>query len=489
LIFGWRKGDSGDAKPAPEPQPEKAKKFFDHARTAAGSGQFEYALKLWASGLKLDPANMVAHQSMYETAVLFADAGGTPAAGKDLRELDGPNDLDKMVVAEYAWMRDLNSAKAGLTLLQAAGKASQTGLGQWLAPKLLNLLRARMRDKPDKKVWAKAMELFIAVEAYNEATACGEEAQRADPTDASLEQRLRQLTAQRALQQGGYQQSAGQQGGFRAQVRDAEKQRQLEAAGSISGAGGTEEMALDRARKEFEENGSSPEAINRYGALLRKRGQPEDEAKAIEVFTAGYASTREYRFKMNADDLRIAGLRRTERQAREQLAQVPDNPQLQMAHEAAKTRLLNLEGEVYRERVAKYPTNREMKADLGRIEYELGRFEDAMAAFQAAKDDPKLRVQSAWMLGKCFSKEGWHAEAVGEFKEAIAALDPTQADKELDIKYDLMLSLIELARLEKSAAHAKEAADICSAIVRKNIGYRDVRVRRKEVDELVRSLG
>jgi tetratricopeptide (TPR) repeat protein len=192
---------------------------------------------------------------------------------------------------------------------------------------------------------------------------------------------------------------------------------------------------------------------------------------------------------MNADDLRIAGLRRTERQAREQLAQVPDNPQLQMAHEAAKTHLLNLEGEVYRERVAKYPTNREMKADLGRIEYELGRFEDAMAAFQAAKDDPKLRVQSAWMLGKCFSKEGWHAEAVGEYKEAIAALDPTQADKELDIKYDLMLALIELARLEKSAAHAKEAADICSAIVRKNIGYRDVRVRRKEVDELVRSLG
>ena len=31
--------------------------------------------------------------------------------------------------------------------------------------------------------------------------------------------------------------------------------------------------------------------------------------------------------------------------------------------------------------------------------------------------------------------------------------------------------------------------EICSAIVRKNIGYRDVRVRRKEVDELVRSLG
>ncbi|MFM9145541.1 MAG: hypothetical protein ACKORL_09325, partial [Phycisphaerales bacterium] len=37
--------------------------------------------------------------------------------------------------------------------------------------------------------------------------------------------------------------------------------------------------------------------------------------------------------------------------------------------------------------------------------------------------------------------------------------------------------------------HAKEAAELCSAIVRKNIAFRDVRARRKEVDELVRTLG
>jgi tetratricopeptide (TPR) repeat protein len=130
-----------------------------------------------------------------------------------------------------------------------------------------------------------------------------------------------------------------------------------------------------------------------------------------------------------------------------------------------------------------------MKSDLGRIEYELGNYQDAMAAFQLAKDDPKLKVNSAWMLGRCFAKEGWHSEATSEYKEALGAIDATHAEKELDIKYDLMLSLIELAKLEKSGAHAKEAADICSAIVRKNIGYKDVRIRRKEVDELIRTLG
>ena len=488
MIFGWRKGESGNAEKPFEPQPEKARKFFEHARTVGATEQLDYSLKLWANGLKFDPGNIAAHQGMYEVACRFHERS-SPASGKDLKEIEGPGPVDRMVVAEYVWMRDLNNVSAAMRLMEAAGKAGQSGFGQWLAPKLLNMLRNAMTKKPQKKVWVQGVDLFSEVEAWNEAFACGEEAQRLDPGDGALEQRLRQLTAARAIQQGGYQQNFGQEGGFRAQVRDTEKQRQLEAANSISGAGGSEETALEKAKKDFEDNPMSPEAINRYGSLLRKRGQGDDEAKAIEVFLTGFKRINEYRFKMAADDLRIAQLRRAERQAREQLEQAPDNPQLQASHDAARTKLLELEGDIYRERVQKYPTNREMKADLGRIEYELGKYEDAMAAFQSAKDDPKLKVNSAWMLGRCFAKEGWHSEATGEYKEALAAMDATQSEKELDIKYDLMLSLIELAKLEKSGAFAKEAADICSAIVRKNIGYKDVRARRKEVDELVRTLG
>jgi tetratricopeptide (TPR) repeat protein len=489
VIFGWRKSESDAAAKPFEPQPEKARKFFEHARTAGDTGQLDYALKLYAQGLKFDPGNLVAHQGMYEVGIKFFQADGKPAASKDLKEIEGPSTIDKMVVAEYAWIRDLNNVSAAMRLLEAAGKAGQSGFGQWLAPKLMNMLRKALEKKPQKKVWMQAVDFFSAVDAWNEAFACGEEAKRLDPTDMDLEQRLRQLTAARAIQQGGYQQNYGQSGAFRAQVRDTDKQKALEAASSISGAGGTEELALENAKKGFEDNPMSPESINRYGSLLRKRGQPEDEQKSIEVFMAGWTRLNEYRFKMNADDIRIAVVRRAERQAREQLEQAPDNAQLQMNLETARQRMLELEGDIYRERVTKYPTNREMKADLGRVEYDLGRYEDAMAAFQAAKDDPKLKVNSAWMLGRCFEKEGWHTEAVGEFREALAALDSTQGEKELEIKYDLMLALIELAKLEKSGAHAKEAADICSAIVRKNIGFKDVRARRKEVDELVRTLG
>jgi tetratricopeptide (TPR) repeat protein len=136
----------------------------------------------------------------------------------------------------------------------------------------------------------------------------------------------------------------------------------------------------------------------------------------------------------------------------------------------------------------KYPTDCGIKMEVGRIRFELAQYDDAMPCFQQAKDEAKYRVAAAHMLGRCFAAQNWHAEAVGEFNEAIQVLDAGNAERELDIKYDLMNSLIELARAEKDAQAARDAAEICSHILRKNIAYRDIRERRKQVDALVKEI-
>jgi len=51
-----------------------------------------------------------------------------------------------------------------------------------------------------------------------------------------------------------------------------------------------------------------------------------------------------------------------------------------------------------------------------------------------------------------------------------------------------MCSLIDLAKLESAQEQAREALEICSAIARQDITYRDIRDRRHEIDELVRAL-
>ena len=64
----------------------------------------------------------------------------------------------------------------------------------------------------------------------------------------------------------------------------------------------------------------------------------------------------------------------------------------------------------------------------------------------------------------------------------------TYFSNQLMIKYDLMLALIGGARDEDSVDLAKQAKTICSEIARKDITYRDIRAKRREVDELLRQL-
>ena len=166
----------------------------------------------------------------------------------------------------------------------------------------------------------------------------------------------------------------------------------------------------------------------------------------------------------------------------------PGDAALQEAARAARMANLEMEAREYAERMEKYPTDCGLKAEVGRIRFELGQYEDAMPCFQQAKDEAKYRVFAAHMLGKCFAAQGWHGEAVGEFKEALQALDAGNAERELEIKYDLMNSLIELAQAERNAQAARDAAEICSYILRKNIAFRDIRERRKQVDALVKEI-
>ena len=497
-MFNWKKGadaaakaDEKPAKGVVDPQPEKAAKFFQHATAMVKSGNFEYALNLFASAIKLDAGNMAFHQSMFECAKSFMQGGGKPASSKEIKSVDdgvGGNN-SKLAAAEYIWMRDLNNLPALMKVVEFTGKLSMNELGQWFAPMALNLVRIQQSKKNSKSLWLQAKELFTAIDAWNEAFACSEEAVRMDPTDSKLITELKQLTAARAIQQGGYSNTANQEGGFRANIKDADKQRAMQEQDTIAAGGDTDSRNLERAKIEWETNPALPEHVQKYGTLLRRAATAESEAKAQEVYLDGFKRLGEYRFRMAAGDIRIAQTRRKLRAAETAAAADASNESLKEAVKTSRSACLELEGSEYADRMEKYPTDRSLKAEVGRIWFELGRYEDAMPCFQAAKDEAKCRLNAAHMLGKCFAAEGWHVEAIGEFREALQVLDATGAERELDIRYDLMNSLIEQARAEKSAGPAKEAAEICSAILRKNIGYKDIRDKRKLIDTVIKDLG
>ena len=486
MIFNWKKGETQQA--AFVAQPDKARPFLDRARDVADKGNATYALQLFANAVRFDPANIAIHDAFFECAKVFFSAGGVPAKPADLKQLESATAIDRFAQAEYAWMRDPNNLDRALELLEAAGKAGQTEFGGWFAPKALNLVATAMAKKPNKKVWKRTKDLFTVLQAWNEAFIAGEQAVKLDPTDTELINDLNQLTAARAIQQGGYGESSSMDGGFRKSPRDAERQRELEAEESAAGSGTSEERALELRRKAYQENPLSAENVQLYAQALRKSGDPEQEKLAYQVYMQAWTALKEYRFKQAAGDIKIT---RARRQLAAIEAKATQNPaDAAAAADAVKARRAVLELEIteFKDRAAAYPTDRSLKYEIGRIMADQGKAEEAMPYLQQAKEEPKLRMAAAHLLGRCFAAEKWFVEAVEEYKAALSWVDPTQSDRDLEIRYELMLALIELARAERSLQHAKDAADICSAILRKDIGYRDIRNRRKELDALVKEL-
>ncbi len=496
LRFGKKKpleatdgGDNGPKEVAPfESHPEKARKWFDHAKAMADSSSYDSALFYYANGVKLSPTTMSAHEAMYEVGVKYCSQGGKPAAGKELKKLDGPHPVDKFTAAEFAWLKNINNALLALRFLESAVKAEQWAgeVGRLHAARAHNVIRGH--KKVTKNSLLAARDQLAALGAWNEAIAAAKDALTLDPLDSALDADLKNLSAQRAMDEGRYEEAGGEEGGFRKFVKDADRQRELEEAQDISGSKSIDERNLIRAAKEYAESPEIPDIINRYGQLLKTLGNAESDEKAYAIFMKGYDDTGQYRFRASAGDIRIEQARARTVGLKEKLEQDGSNSQLTQAYGEARKALQDMRHAEYAKRVKEYPTDRKLKHQLGEVEFELGHYDEAMKCFQEAKDDPKLRVKAGYLLGRCFAAESWHDIAIQEYKDALERVEPGDRETELTVRYDLMVSLMEHARTEHSLELARESLEICSSIARKDIGYRNIRQCRKDVDQLIKEL-
>ncbi len=495
LRFGWKKpaesGDGEEARSLPpfSPQPEKAQQWFVKARQAADSYQYEYALYNYAQGIRLDPADQPAHEAMFKLATRYAGQGGRQAAGGKPEKIEGAHPVDKFAAAEYAWMRDLNSASLALRFLESAVRAAPWAgeIGRWHAGNVLRVLRGQ--KKPSKSNLVQAKDLLAELGAWDEALSAGDQALQIDPSDSALEAELKNLSAQRTMARGRYEEAIQSESGFRLSVKDLDKQRELSERERFAGGLSIDQRNLEAARRDYERTPDVPDVINRYAQLLKAAGTPESEEMAHEVAMRGHQATGQYRFRMFAGDIRIEQAGRKVAALREKLD--GGDGRVQAEYDRARQEHLDLRLAEVGARAKEYPTDWTIRYQLGEIEFERGAYTDAASCFQEAKVEPKLRIRAGYMLGRCFAAENWHDVAITEYKEALGSLEagaPGARELELAIRYDLMVSLMAQARSVRSLEMAREAHDICSSILRKDINYRDVRQCRVQMDELMREL-
>jgi len=480
-------GNNGDgAKGEFTIEPEKARKWFEQARLATDTRSYEYAITCYLNGLKFDPGNMDAHQSLFEVAGLYKSMGGKTATSKELREMAGGKQAaEKLTVAELAWVKDAMSPSLALKFTRAAADMGLNEVAYWAGEMGV---RAVLRGKkPTKNALISFIDIFEEINAPDKAVQYGQMAMQLDPTDAQLEARVRNLSAQAAMNKGGYEDNIGEEGGYRRSIKDLEKQVELSEDESTALGSEAQMRRLDRARAEWEKDPTDQVAIMRYADLLRKEGDDEHDKEAIRMLLDGYKQTQQYRFRMMAGDVKLAMERRKLRAMREK-AESSGNPE-DMSRIADLERKLH-EAEVgeFQERSEKYPTDLRIKFELGTRLYNLGRYEDAIPALQASSDDARNRAQAMHLIGLCFLRQGWFEEAVASLREAVERYELKDDDTHLGMRYDLMEALARQAEDSREFDVAEEAFSLARGIAMRKLNFREIKDWRDKLRDLVKEL-
>ncbi|GIW74456.1 MAG: hypothetical protein KatS3mg103_0978 [Phycisphaerales bacterium] len=472
----------GQAKPGPSFNPEAAERFFEHARTAHDTTNYEYAMNLWLSGLRQDANNISALEGFFRSAQAFH---AEHPRKRPKVELQTRTPVDKFLAGLYNWATRLTDADAAMRAGEAAAAAGLDEPAYWCLERAMAL--AKQAKRPGPAIFKKLMELFARIGAYEDAVEAGNVAVQLAPSDSALSNAVRNLAAQATLSQGGYDQ-AGQEGGFRRNIRDAAKQKALQDEDAISKDESTIERLIERARADYQQRPDDPPTINTLAKRLLERGTPADEKEAYALYKKAYELTKEFRFRQAADDIRMRSWHRKLAALEKKAQQNPDDQAIRRELENARKDVLEAETKVYAARAEAYPTDNHIRYELGKRYFQQGMYEEAIANLQQAQSEPKLRVRALLMLAQSFLAMGWGDEAVTTFRQALEAHGRDGDALGMEISYGLMEALLRKATEQRDLDSAVEADKIASAIAIKDIGFRNIRQQRDAIKALLAEL-
>lgn len=451
----------------------KAQKWFQRARELGDKRQFDYAIEYYVNGLEFWPdAVEDACKAVHGCGVARRQLGGKKPGLKDTMKRSMTDKDPRKAFLNSLWLFGHDPDNYGYVegVFRNAGKLRAEDAAMWAGGIAVKSLEstAKASSKQFQQIVrlheelgdraAERGERDFAVEAYQAGVNTLSIWRRRVPKDPNIEKALKDLSTKLTILKGKYEKGAS----YRESIADSESQQERhDRDRSMQSAERVDEL-ITAAELKYEQDPQHPGHLTALVELLCRRELETEELKAIGLLVNHYKQTEDYRWKQQADDIRMKQLGRQTRQA----AKAGHNDGLR----EAQVSQLRFELRVFKDRVERYPTDTRVKFEYALRCFRAGRFDDAIPLLQAARVDPKNRAACGLYLGRCFFRKGYHAQAISALQETCDAYDNVDDDLGKSLYY-------WLARCQQESDHKDDAKKTYGKILQLDYNYRDVRAR------------
>ena len=444
--------------------PRPIRELFEKATLAYQRNNFDYAIQILNGVLDQEPGFFEARQLLRATQQqkpqektglfrkLVGGAGNAPLLVKGQLALRN-NPKDALSAAESILNSDPGNTSAHKLLAESA---MALGLTKTAVMALETVIDS---DPNDAKVARNLAGLYFQQDQLDKAEELYRNLMVKRPDDTELPQTLKNLAARRMLVEKGYGAVESGNSSYRDLIKNKEEALHLEQANRST----KDDTIADRLIAEYEvQLKNEPNNRRTLRAIAELHSQKKEFDQAIEYLRGVIAA------EGNSDPT-------VEKAIADIEAKRVDHALSRL--DPAATDFVERKAELEAQRDAqalaeckgraeRFPSDLQIRFELGSLHFKAGRFSDAIQELQRAQNSPQRRTAAINMLGQCFASRKMWDLAARTFQNALKE-KPTWDEEKKELLYHLGSALEKLNKPDEAIEHFKN-------IYEQDIGYRDV---------------
>lgn len=451
---------------------QKAQNFTNRGRQALESGRFDLAVEMLMEAVAAAPdvletrkllrAAQIANFRRNGKAGFGAKLGYMMARQKILSLAKKGQGAEAMAEAEKLLSQnplDADNIEAAVKAAEAAGKADHAAISVEAAYECSN---------KDPALLERVATYYTMAKRWDKARDAYRKLSEMKPGDQRVMQLLKNCEAQ-ATMNAGWEQTAGQKGGFQNLIANKEQAKKLDQANKAVVAGDDAEALIAEKIAQIEKE---PKNMNFRRALARLYIQTKRYAEAIECLSSAIeaAGTMDPELDRMLSQTRV---------------QYYDQQIEALRAEGNEEAAAEIEGEknqfVFDDlaaRVERYPNDLHLRYELGVQYFTYEYYDEALEHLQLAQKSPKDRLWALYYLAMCFLMKGQTDMAVMQLETARDQI-PTMDDLKKKVVYQLGLCAESQDDLEKAYQYYK---DVYST----DVGFEDLSDRMLAVAQALK---